>query len=258
MIDIARKIRVLGIIGSPRKNANSQYLLETAFQVISDKYKDLIEIEKYSVSGKKFSPCISCFQCSGKKSLGECVIRDDFQELRDLWLVADVVIYSVPVYHLSIPGQLKCFLDRLGNTLNRRYISSSPRFLKIVGSIAQGTHFGAGQESTINYLAQHALMKNCIPVSGDGWQSYLGACGWTANKKERHAIENLSKNGDKDALVAIEASISLCKRAVELALIIHFGGRDLCHFLIPDVAYKPFLTNLDFSEAVEVGQNEIE
>ena len=31
---------------------------------------------------------------------------------------ADAHLYSVPVYHVGIPGQVKCFIDRLGNTIN--------------------------------------------------------------------------------------------------------------------------------------------
>lgn len=43
--------------------------------------------------------------------------EDGFEELCDRWAAADAVIYSVPVYHLGISGQLKCFIDRLGNSL---------------------------------------------------------------------------------------------------------------------------------------------
>lgn len=255
MIEITRKIRVLGICGSPRKDANSQYLLETALQSVGKEYQDLIEIEQYSFRGKKFISCNSCFQCSEEKSLGECVCKDAFQELRDLWIAADVVIYSVPVYHYSIPGQLKCFLDRLGNTLNRRFVSSSPRFLKVIGSIVQGTHFGAGQESAITFLMQHAVLKNCIPVSGDGWQSYLGASGWTTNRKEKNAMKELVMNEDRDALIAMEASNTLCKRAVELALIIHMGAKNLQQFLLRDNAYDCFLEGLKEPTPMPVGEN---
>ena len=244
MKDIPKKINLLGICGSPRQDGNSQYLLSVALDAVAEMYSEWAEIAQYSIKGKKFSPCVGCFKCAEEEHFGECIIQDDFQELRDLWLNADAIIYSVPVYHLSIPGQLKCFIDRLGNTINRRYRLASPRFLKVIGSIAQGSHFSAGQELTISFLMQHAVLKNCIPVSGDGWQSYLGASGWTICGREKDAIEKHFESKNHDAEVAVTASRSLAKRTVELALIIKQGGLDLKEFLSKDPAYGPFIQNL--------------
>jgi hypothetical protein len=102
-------------------------------------------------------------------------------------------------------------------------------------------HFAAGQELAINFLIQHAVLKNCIPVSGDGWQSYLGAGGWTLGQREKDAIKRQCENKDLDAEVAVHASRSLGKRAVELALIIQQGGASLKEFLSRDPSYGPFL-----------------
>lgn len=237
------KIHVLGICGSPRKG-NCQYLLKEALKAASEVNPAWVETETYSFRGKKFSPCIACFKCAEKKHLGECAIRDAFQELRDRWIRSDVIIYSVPVYHLSIPGQVKCFIDRLGNSINRYFEVRSPRFLKVIGAIAQGMHFAAGQEFAINFLIQHAVLKNCIPISGDGWQSYLGAAGWTLGQRQKDAIQRQCENKDLDAEVAVHASRSLGKRAVELALIIQQGGASLKEFLSEDPCYGPFLRRL--------------
>jgi multimeric flavodoxin WrbA len=245
MIPILRKIKILGICGSPRSNGNSQYLLDCGLQASEQKYGELIEVQQSSFKGKKILPCLSCFRCSEGDSVGECVIHDDFQNLRDLWVEADVIIYSMPVYHYGIPGQVKCFLDRLGNTLNRRFETTSPRLLKILGAIVQGSHFAAGQESAVTFLAQHAILKNCIPVSGDGWQSYLGACGWTLNSREKSALKDLVQNGNQDAQLAVAASRSLCTRAIELALIVHFGAKELRLFLSEEPVYKPYLDRLE-------------
>lgn len=131
-------INVLGISGSPR-DGNSRYLLKEALKAAQDVDAKTVMIDEYSFRGKKFSPCIACFRCDGdeKRRKGECVIKDDFQALRDKWVGADVVIYSVPVYHVGIPGQLKCFMDRLGNTVGKYYNVSSPRHLKVIGAIAR-------------------------------------------------------------------------------------------------------------------------
>lgn len=232
---------VLGINGSPREG-NSLFLLQEALQAAREVDPGKVQVEEYSFRGKKFNPCVGCFQCAEERSLGECVIKDDFQQLRDLWLNADVIIYSVPVYHVGIPGQVKCFIDRLGNTINRYYRLASPRFLKVIGAIAQGTHFAAGQELAVTFILHHAVLKNCLPVSGDGWESYLGACGWTRNDRGKEAMKKLHEAGEPDAVVAVKSARSLGKRAAELGLILRAGGKQLQHVLNRDPSYRPFLT----------------
>jgi multimeric flavodoxin WrbA len=240
MKGFSKKISVLGICGSPR-DGNSLFLLGEAIDAAIKVNSTYVEAMQYNFKGKKFSPCFACFKCAKEKSLGECVIADDFQELRDQWLKSQVIIYSVPVYHLGVPGQLKCFIDRLGNTVNRYCRLTSPRFLKVVGAIAQGMDFAAGQEMTINFLIQHAMIKNCVPISGDGWQSYLGAGGWTMNERGKDAIKKQFEKKILDAEVAVNASRSLGKRAVELAFILQEGGIVLRDFLSNDPVYNPFL-----------------
>ncbi len=110
-------IKVLGICGSPRVG-NSKFLLEEALDS-AKAVNDNVEVEYYSIRGKKFSGCVMCQACAKD---GECIIKDDFQELLEKWIEADVILYSVPVYHMGMPAQLKAFLDRLGNSLFGRYV----------------------------------------------------------------------------------------------------------------------------------------
>ncbi len=119
--------------------------------------------------------------CQACAKDGECIIKDDFQELLEKWIEADVILYSVPVYHMGMPAQLKAFLDRLGNSLFGRYVKNFspdavtlPRSLKVIGSIAQGAHIFSGQEHTITDLINHALIMGCVPVTGDMWEAYIG------------------------------------------------------------------------------------
>ena len=184
----SRKIDVLGICASPRKG-NSLYLLEKSLSHISTlPTADRVWTGLIELRSKKIAPCTACEACAKKG--GECVIEDDFQEIRNQWERADVILYSVPVFHLGIPGQLKCFIDRFGNTQRKKFAVPSPRRLKVMGAISQGSHLFAGQESAVIYLLQHAVLMNCIPVSGDGWESYIGASGWTRAQKSEDAIRD--------------------------------------------------------------------
>ncbi len=240
-------MRILGICGSPRKG-NSQFLLGQALEAAAAAAPGAI-VDTWSVRGKKLHPCTACSRCAEHD--GECVIRDDFQGIRDLWLAADVVIYSVPVYHMGLPGQLKCFLDRLGNSLFPRYAKlfapgheSLPKHLKVIGNIAQGIHIFSGQESTLVQLVNHALLMQCVPSAGDIWECYIGAGAWTSNEIQGTALEEQAGRGMFDAQVAVKAARDIGKRSAELARILRAGAAALREELAADPAYTPFLSRL--------------
>jgi multimeric flavodoxin WrbA len=173
--------------------------------------------------------------------LGDCRIEDDFQKLRDKWVAADAVIYSVPVYHMSIPGQLRCFIDRLGNSLR----DGRGQALKVIGSIAQGSHIFAGQEQALTYLNNHAILMGCIPVRGDRWESYIGAAGWTGNSAQKDAIKDLYESGDFVAQATVKACCSLGRRVAQMAMLVRSGGQLQRQILEADGGYGPFLKRID-------------
>jgi multimeric flavodoxin WrbA len=242
-------ITVLGISGSPRKG-NSLFLLNEALNSAKKVAPESVRTNLYSIKGKTFNPCIACRFC--KEHDGECVHKDDFEELRQLWLDADVIIYSVPVYHMSIPGQLKCFIDRLGNSMSGKFRSQMPegvyalpKLLKVIGTIAQGLHIFSGQEHTITDLINHTLMMQSIPVTGDLWESYIGAGGWTVNSIERDGLKKLASGDDLGVMAALKATRDIGRRAVELAMIVKSGIRASESLLKKDAVYHPLLMTLD-------------
>jgi len=219
------QIKILGISASTRQG-NSEYLLDVVLEAAKEAYPDLVKTEKYTFVGKKINPCIACYACMNNK--GECVLKDNFQELRDKWIDADVVIYSVPVYTLGIPGMLKNFFDRLANSLAFKYWKSdkmpvAQKYLKVIGAVAQGMHIFSGQELAIINIITHALAMGCIPVTGDMWDSYIGVGGWTKLRLSRKAIRENYEQGEPVTQVTIRAAKSLGIRAVETALILRSG-----------------------------------
>jgi multimeric flavodoxin WrbA len=234
---IMQTVSLLGICASPRKRGNSWYLLERAFAGAAG----WVERDRFSFSGKKISPCVSCFRC---EELGDCAVKDDFQELRDAWMAADAIIYSVPVYHMGVPGQLKCFLDRLGNTLCVKEGDGVSKLLKVIGVIAQGDCLFSGQEQVMTALINHAVLMGCIPVAGDPWQSYLGAAGWTRQELGENSLQRLYEGEEADAKVAVAAAESLGKRVTEMAMIVKAGGIACREMLAADV-YGSFLSRIE-------------
>lgn len=239
------KIELLGICASPRKTGNSRFLLDKALDAANEAAPDVVESELFSLAGKQIGPCISCFRCA---EAGDCTVEDDFHELRDKWVAADAVIYSVPVYHMGIPAQLKCFIDRLGNSLFSFYGGNLARNLKAVGVVVQGSHVFAGQEQVMVALISHAVLMSCVPVAGDPWQSYLGAAGWTRDQARKDSLRRLYDDGEADAEIAVDAADSLGKRVVQMAQVIRSGGATHREMLEKDGTYTAFLSRLSPSE----------
>lgn len=234
-------IHILGINGSPRKMGNSRFLLDVALDAAKEAAPDLVKNEAYSFSGKTFHPCDACNQCHDQ--LGYCrQTDDDFGELRDKWLAADVIIYSVPVYHMGIPGQLKIFIDRLGNSVVEIFNS---RPLKVVGVLTQGSGIATGQEAVMVFLNSHATMMGCIPVGGLWPLGYLGVGSWTRTKVEKNALRQLYAAKEEDTVYAVDAIKELSKQIVMLTRILKAGGEQLREQLKEDGCYEFFLRQLE-------------
>jgi len=244
------KIKLLGISGSPRKG-NSLFLLEQALEAALEQFPGRVQTETYKFGQTPFAPCDACG--AHRRLNGECRVQDGFQDLRDKWLDADAILYSVPVYHMGIPGQVKCFIDRLGNSLGY-YFSEFlpgepsfhiPRLMKVVGSITQGSHIFAGQEHAQAYLNTHAMIMRCIPVPGDLWESYIGAGGWTEVRPQVTALKALIEEGKPDAQIAVRSARSLAVRAVEMAMIVRSGVAAIQTFLSGQPSYLPLLQKME-------------
>ncbi|OPL09716.1 MAG: hypothetical protein AVO34_13170 [Firmicutes bacterium ML8_F2] len=237
-----KKLKVLGICASPRSKGNMEYILGRCLEAMRRNGGDEVEIKRYLFRAKKMNPCLDCGGCYLS---GECVIRDDFQRLKELWLEADIVVYAVPVYHLGLPGQLKCFIDRLGQSICAAHSDecngkeeTMPKYLKVIAPLTLGIHQVSGQEQTIMQIINHALIMQCLPVSGDAWQCYTGAGGWTQNREEKDAIEKLAGERDFSTLALIKAIETTALRALQLARVVRDGLIACREELAGDAQYR--------------------
>ena len=103
-------MKVLALLGSPRKNGNTSLLLDEYLRGIKDSNKDA-EITKVFLQEKNIHSCAACEACRNI-NIGQCAIKDDMQELYPLFRQADVVVYATPIYWWSVSAQLKAFMDR--------------------------------------------------------------------------------------------------------------------------------------------------
>ena len=103
-------MNVLALQGSPRKNDNTQALLQSLLKGMEE-VPD-IKIESVHLQDKWISPCRSCGSCR-KTMLPVCVIKDDMNELYPKFIQADLLVFATPVYWAGMSAQLKLFMDRL-------------------------------------------------------------------------------------------------------------------------------------------------
>ena len=109
-------MKVLGIVGSPRSQGNTELLLDKALEGAREAGA---EIEKVLVSKLKISPCLEIYAC---RKDGNCSIRDDMQPLYKKLLEADHVVFASPIFFYSITSQAKAIVDRCQALWVRRHV----------------------------------------------------------------------------------------------------------------------------------------
>jgi multimeric flavodoxin WrbA len=109
-------MKVLGIMGSPRRQSNTEILLDKALEGAREAGA---EVEKVLVSKLKISPCLEIYAC---RKDGNCAIKDDMQSLYKKLLEADYVIFASPVFFYGITSQAKAVVDRCQALWVRKHV----------------------------------------------------------------------------------------------------------------------------------------
>ena len=109
-------MKVLGILGSPRKNGNSDILLNEA---IKGARSNGAQAEKIYLYDLDFRGCIACGGCD---KTGECVLVDDMTPLYNKLRASDAIIISAPIYFAGLPAQLKAMIDRCQSEWVAKYV----------------------------------------------------------------------------------------------------------------------------------------
>ncbi|NHJ87964.1 MAG: flavodoxin family protein [Asgard group archaeon] len=97
---------VLGIVGSPRKNGNTELLVD---EVLAGAKEAGAETKKIILNDLKISPCQACNNCLKIK---KCIIEDDMASLVELMEKSAIWVWGTPVYWWGPSAQFKAFIDR--------------------------------------------------------------------------------------------------------------------------------------------------
>lgn len=168
-------MKVVCISGSPRKNSNTDYLLNILRGMLGGKFIKLSEL--------KIEPCMSCRTCLKRD---ECSIDDDMKNvITPLLLESDAIILGSPVYFNNVSAQMKAFMDRTwclrGKLRN-----------KIGGAVVVGRRYGI--ESAVNAINSFFLKHEMIPAN-------RGVCGLAYEAGEivndKEAINAVKRLGER-------------------------------------------------------------
>lgn len=143
-------MKVLGISGSPHRNGLSERLLDSALEGVKETGA---EIDEVYLTDLEINPCIGCDLPCWDEMV--CSLDDDGLELRSLMSSHDALIFSAPVYFLSVNGLSKDFMDRM-----RYYGDNGKPALSI--SVAGGT--GKGCVTTAQEITRWLLMLGYRPL----------------------------------------------------------------------------------------------
>jgi multimeric flavodoxin WrbA len=99
-------LNIVAIVGSPRKNGNTSYLVDAALEEAA---KLGITTEKIMLGDYKIAPCQGHERCS---SFANCLEEDDFEWIVEKFSRADGIILATPVYYYNVTAQMKAFIDR--------------------------------------------------------------------------------------------------------------------------------------------------
>ncbi len=109
-------MKTLVLLGSPRKNGNTDILAQALIEGIEELGG---EVEQVRLSRLNIGPCVACASCEKN---GRCVIDDDMQGLFGKIDEADCVVITSPIYFYGVSAQAKLFIDRTQAMWSRKYI----------------------------------------------------------------------------------------------------------------------------------------
>jgi multimeric flavodoxin WrbA len=224
---MSSKVKIFGCAWSPR-HGNTEIQVQEALKAAEE--LPGVETSYYSIVGKNMAPCDACYRCFKNPSWEKpCPAYDDpndaFDDVVNLILEADGIIFGCPVYFMSVTAQLKAFMDRSMGVEALGY----PFRNKVAGFVTIAFDRHGGHEHTIREMLNWAMMHDMITVGvgperpPKGIGGYIGAM---ALQGFPYPISSGAPDGPKAIRnddVGMFATRNLGKRVAEMAKIVKVG-----------------------------------
>ena len=163
---------LLAILGSPRKDGNTETMLDAA---ISGAQSAGANVEKIELDKLKIQPCRECYTCSKN---GYCVIEDDMQLLYRKILTSNRIVLASPIFFMNFSAQAKLMIDRCQCLWERKYGLNEELPDEVDGVLRKGFIIAVGGAHNKN-LFEGILMTakvffDAINVKMDGTLLFRG------------------------------------------------------------------------------------
>ena len=99
-------MKILVLAGSPHKKGTSNTLVEEFAKGAKDAGK---KVEIIDLAKSNIHPCLGCDHCGMN---GDCIQKDDGNEILNKILESDCILFASPVYYYNVSSQLKMMIDR--------------------------------------------------------------------------------------------------------------------------------------------------
>ena len=173
-------MNILILSGSPRKNGNTDLLVEAFSKGASEKH----HVEVFSVHDFRVHPCMGCNACFTSEG-NTCVQKDDMSLIYGKLVNADMLVIASPVYFYGLSAQLKAIIDRCHNPIRDTFHIKKAALI-LVGAASLPELFDS-------ILTQYQLCLNFFHIEDAGRVLVRGA-------KEKGGVQGTQAMEEAEAL----------------------------------------------------------
>lgn len=113
-------MKIIAFCGSPRKNGNTDLLLNEVIRGIKDSGQS---VNCFYLNLMNIKPCQDCGGCN---ETGKCVFQDDMEQIYEAIRSADRFILASPIFFFSLSAQTKMMIDRCQSFWCEKYLLKKP------------------------------------------------------------------------------------------------------------------------------------
>ncbi len=162
-------MKVLGIAGSPRRHGNTETLLD---RFLSGAEEAGARVHKIVAVQVDVAGCIACDGCWDD---GYCIVQDDWQEVYQGLITADVIALASPLFFWNVTAQAKAIIDRCQSQWARKFVVGRPLPPTVAGhSRRRGVFFCVAGTSRGYFEGVQETVKDFFLVNeADYWAERL-------------------------------------------------------------------------------------
>lgn len=113
-------MKVIALLGSPRKGGNTELFLNSSIKGIEEAG---FSVEVFNLNSMNIIPCQDCGGCD---KTGVCIYDDDMAKIYEAIREADRVILASPIFFFALSAQTKIMIDRCQPFWCEKYLLKKP------------------------------------------------------------------------------------------------------------------------------------